>query len=63
MAEKIVKYVLVGNDFGERLAEDVNAKLKEGWSLYGSPICWGAPGEHAWPDRRIYQAMVKYETT
>ena len=63
MAEKIVEYALLSNDIGERLGEDVNAKLKDGWSLYGNPMCWAALGEYSWPELRIYQAMVKYERT
>jgi hypothetical protein len=64
MAQKIVEYVLLSNDVADRLAADVNAKLNEGWSLYGSPMCWAAPNqEFTWSDWKAYQAMVKYETT
>jgi hypothetical protein len=62
MAQKVVEYVLLGDDVAKRLTEEVNARLRAGWSLYGSPMCWGVVGQYG-PEGTIYQAMVKYDTT
>jgi hypothetical protein len=64
MAEKIMEYLLLYGTPTHELTKDVNAMLKEGWSLYGSPMCWGAAEyEDDRAEWMVYQAMVKYQTT
>jgi hypothetical protein len=63
MAKKIVEYALLSNNTSRHpLTEGVNAMLKEGWSLYGSPMACVAMDQYG-PEYRVYQAMVKYETS
>jgi hypothetical protein len=46
MAQKVVEYVLLRDEVAKRLTEEVNARLRAGWSLYGSPMCWGVVGQY-----------------
>lgn len=54
MKFKVIEYRLVCNHNTQKFNEFINAKLKEGWELYGHPF---ADVEYN------YQCIVKYDYT
>jgi hypothetical protein len=60
MAQKVVEYVLLRDEVAKRLTEEVNARLRAGWSLYGSDLAW--TGRLVWgegPAHSIHDAMER----